>query len=99
MSNVQILAAYAAIVFTPCIVMIVFQEWLNRRDDRYFQRQADKARHPSMRMRSDVRVLRLTVDDFNGCEDCFAGIHGVKEANGRCLCCSFVLPNSYAGPC
>ena len=100
MSNFQLLAAYAAIVVTPCILLIVFQEWLNRRDDRYFQRLADKARHPSMRMRSDVRVLHLDVDDdFYGCEECFRGIHGIKGANGRCLCCSFVLPNSYAGPC
>ena len=95
MSNVQILAAYAAIVVTPCIVFIVYHEWLKRRDDRYFQLLADKASHPSNRARSDVRVLRLTVDDFNGCVDCFAGIHGEKGANGRCLCCSFVLPNSY----
>lgn len=95
MSNVQILAAYAAIVVTPCIVLIVFQEWLNRRDDRYFQRLADKARHPSMRARSDVRVLRLTVDDFYGCDECFQGFHAPKSANGRYLCCSFVLPNSY----
>lgn len=95
MNNVQILAAYAAIVLTPCAVLILFQAWLNRRDDRYFQRQADKARHPSMRMRSDVRVLRLTVDDFNGCDDCFVGRHGVKTDNGRCLCCGFDLPASY----
>lgn len=99
MSNIQILAAYAAIVITPCIALLVFQWFLDRSTDRYFQRMADKARHPSMRARSDVRVLNLTVDDFNGCDDCFVGIHGVKAANGRCLCCSFVLPNSYAGPC
>lgn len=99
MSNVQILAAYAAIVVTPCIVMIVLQEWLNRRDDRYFQRLADKARHPSMRARGDVRVLNLTVDDFHGCYECFHGVHGGKGANGRCLCCSYVLPNSYVEPC
>ncbi len=99
MSNIQILAAYAAIVLTPCAALIVFQAWLNRRDERHFQRMADKARHPSMRARSDVRVLRLTLDDFYGCEACFNGSHGTKQANGRCLCCSFVLPNSYAGPC
>ncbi len=95
MSNVQILASYAAIVVTPCILLIVFQQWLNYRDDRYFQRQADKLRHPSMRQRSDVRVLHLTVDDFNGCDDCFTGWHGVKLENGRCLCCGFDLPASY----
>jgi hypothetical protein len=48
-----------------------------------------------MRMRSDVRVLRLTVDDFNGCDECHSGIHGVKMDNGRCLCCYMILPNSY----
>lgn len=99
MNTAQMLAAYAAIVLTPCIALIVFQEWLNRRDDRYFRIQADKARQQPTRMRSDVRVLHLTADDFNGCEDCFAGIHGVKTNDGRCWCCSFVLPNSYAGPC
>lgn len=94
MNTVQMLAVYAAIVLTPCAVLILFQQWLNYRDDRYFQRQADKMRHPSMRMRSNVRVLPLTVDDFNGCEDCFHGDHGLAE-DGRCVCCWFVLPNSY----
>ena len=100
MSNVQILAAYTAIVVTPCILLIVFQQWLNYRDDRYFQRQADKMRHPSMRGRSNVRVLNLSLeDDFYGCDECFHGVHGIKTDEGRCLCCSMVLPNSYAGPC
>jgi hypothetical protein len=95
MSNAQIVAAYAAIVITPCAVLIVFQWLLNRHDDRKIRREMDKARHPSMRMRSDVRVLRLTVDDFNGCDECHSGIHGVKMDNGRCLCCYMILPNSY----
>lgn len=97
MNNVQILAAYAAIVITPCILLIVFQQWLNYRDDRYFQRQADKLRHPSMRMRSNVRVLPLTVDDFNGCEKCHSGVHGLRSVHDdmRCECCWMVLPNSY----
>ncbi len=99
MSNVQILAAYAAIVLTPCAVLMLFQWLLNRRDDRQIQREMDKARHPSMRMRSSVRVLHLTVDDFDYCEECFRGVHSGKGANGRCLCCLFVLPNSYVGPC
>ena len=99
MNTFQVVAVFSTIVLTPCVALLVFQWFLDRSTDRYFQRLEDKARHPSMRMRSDVRVLRLTVDDFYGCEDCFAGIHGVKEANGRCLCCSFVLPNSYVEPC
>jgi hypothetical protein len=98
MNNVQIIAAFAAIVLIPCITLIVFQEWLNRRDDRYFQRQADKARHPSMRSRSGVRVLNLDLEnDFYGCEQCMAGIHGMRSVHDdiRCECCKMVLPNSY----
>ncbi len=94
MNNVQIIAAFAAIVLIPCAALLIFQWFLDRSLDRHFQRQADKARHPSMRQRSDVRLLRLTIDDFNGCDDCFTGWHGVKE-NGRCLCCGFDLPASY----
>lgn len=98
MSNVQIIAAYTAIVVTPCILLIVFQQWLNYRDDRYFQRQADKARHPSMRARSDVRLLNLSLeDDFYGCVDCFQGVHGMRSTQDDmlCECCKMVLPNSY----
>ncbi len=94
MSNVQILAAYAAIVLTPCAVLIVFQGLLNRHDDRQIRREMDKARHPSMRMRSSVRVLNLTVDDFNGCAECHSGVHGFND-DGRCACCYMILPNSY----
>ena len=94
MNNVQIIATYAAIVLTPCAVLIVFQALLNRRDDRNMRRERDKRLHPSSRMRSDVRVLTLTIDDFNGCEDCYTGWHGIKES-GRCVCCGFDLPNSY----
>lgn len=43
----------------------------------------------------NVKVLNLTDDDFNGCSDCFVGWHGVKTDDGRCLCCGFILPNSY----
>jgi hypothetical protein len=99
MNNFQIIAAYAAIVLTPCAALVLFQWLVNRHYDRQAQREMDKARHPSMRVRSDVRVLNLTIDDFYGCNRCFTGTHAVKAANGRCLCCSFVLPNSYVGPC
>ena len=100
MNEYQIVAIFTAGVLVPCVALLVFQWFLDRSTDRYFQRLADKARHPSMRARSDVRVLHLSIeDDFYGCEECFRGVHGIKGANGRCLCCSFVLPNSYAGPC
>ena len=102
MNEYQIIAVFTAIVVTPCIAMLTFQWLLNRADDRYFQRQADKARHPSMRgrsdVRSDVRLLNLTLDDdFYGCVDCFQGVHGMRSVHNDmlCECCKMVLPNSY----
>ena len=98
MNEYQIIAVFTAIVITPCIALLVFQWFLDRSTDRYFQRLADKARHPSMQSRDGVRLLNLSLeDDFYGCEDCFAGIHGINNA-GRCMCCSMILPTSYVEP-
>jgi hypothetical protein len=94
MNTAQMLYAFAATtvaLFGAYVLISWVTIW---RDDRAMRREFDKARHPSMRQRSDVRLLRLTIDDFNGCDDCFTGWHGVKE-NGRCLCCGFDLPASY----
>ena len=99
MNTFQVIAVFFSIVLTPCAALMLFQWLVNRHYDRQAQREMDKARHPSMRARGDVRVLNLTVDDFYGCDRCFHGVHGGKGANGRCTCCSFVLPNSYVEPC
>ena len=98
MNEYQIIAVFTAFILIPTSAMLLFQWLLNRSDDRYFQRQADKARHPSMRARSDVRLLDLSLeDDFYGCVQCFQGVHGMRSVHNDmlCECCKMVLPNSY----
>ena len=95
MNTAQLIFTFAAATVALFGAYVLFTWITIWRDDRAMQREFDKARHPSMRQRSDIRVLRLTVDDFNGCDDCFVGWHGVKADNGRCLCYGFDLPASY----
>jgi hypothetical protein len=98
MNTFQVIAVFSFLPLTLCALMVLFQWLLNRFDDRYFQRQADKARHPSMRARSAVRMLNLSLeDDFYGCVDCFQGVHGMRSVHNDmlCECCKMVLPNSY----
>ena len=101
MSAMQALGLGLIVFGTPTALMYLATILLHRYWDRKDAKEYAKSIHPCNYDKRygiypvNVKVLHLTEDDFNGCSDCFIGRHGVKTDDGRCLCCGFVLPNSY----
>lgn len=97
----QTLALGLLVFGTPALLVWGAFELTNRYYERQARREHAKRIHPCNYDSRygiypvNVKVLHLTEDDFYGCEACFSGRHGTKADDGRCLCCGFVLPNSY----